>query len=821
MNGMWGPDSGPGTVYRLSADTGYIPQPFADITLDGRPNTGAALGNIAFDRWNKQLYVSDLETGMIHRLSGHFGKDLGHYDHGVDGRERFTDVWPNTAVSLDPVPFNPDSSARIDDCEAGPFERNPQCWNFADFRRRVWGVGVRRDEASGEVRLYYSVWGSAAFGNPQWQASGGDRRNSIWSVRIGKEGAFDSSDVRREFVLPGFFPLDPSLGELAGNSHPVSDIEFPDCGKQDVMLLAERGGIRNLGLDEEDAFARPHGSRVLRYRLGSDGIWRPDGRFDVSFLKRETAPRIRAGAAGGCDFGFAYNDNGTADLNRPNQSVWMTGDNLCSPQGACFNTATDLFDDTDWVDGMQGSPALSTRDVSPQSAFLPASAGSSEDEGPSDSYMVDSDDNTGSSASEPGLGVDRNEATLIGDIDIYEVCGSENWYPPDTVLPPPPPPVHLREMTHQRNGSPLHSVDRSWHERNWSWHTRDASWHYRNRSWHWRENSWHSRSASWHWRNLSWHSRALSWHWRERSWHDRSRSWHDRNRSWHDRSRSWHSRNLSWHWRDRSWHDRNDSWHYRDQSWHRKGTSWHDRRMSSHYRDRSYHSKDRSWHARDRSWHDRRQSSHNKDRSWHERDRSWHVRDRSWHDKARSRGEHHSKAQSDRDRHSKAESDAQRHNKRRSDAEQHSKAKSDSQRHDKRRSDAEQHSKAESDSQRHNKRRSDAEQHSKAKSDSQRHDKRRSDAEQHSKAKSDSQRHDKRRSDAERHNKAASDAQRHNKAESNAQRHNKRPSDAQRHSKAESNAQRHNRNESRAENSGQQHRKKASEQVIQREPSNR
>ncbi len=720
-----------------------------------------------------------------------------------------------------------------------------------DFRRRVWGVGVRRDEASGEVRLYYSVWGSTSFGNPQWQASGGDRRNSIWSVRIGKDGTFDVSDVRREFVLPGFFPLDPALGELAGNSHPVSDIEFPDCGKQDVMLLAERGGIRNLGLDQEDAFARPHESRVLRYRLGPDGIWRPDGRFDVSFLKRETAPRIRAGAAGGCDFGFAYNDDGTADLNRPNQTVWMTGDNLCSPQGACFNSSTGLFDDTDWVDGIQGSPALSTKEVSPQTAFLPASAGGAEDEGPSDSYIVDSDDNTGGAASEPGLGVDRNEATLIGDIDIYEVCGGESWYPPETVVPPPPPPVHLRAMTHQRNGSPLHNVDRSWHERNWSWHTRDASWHYRNRSWHWRENSWHSRSASWHWRNLSWHSRAVSWHWRDRSWHDRNRSWHDRNRSWHDRSRSWHSRNLSWHWRNRSWHERNDSWHYRDQSWHRKGTSWHDRRVSSHNRDRSYHSKDRSWHARDRSWHDRRQSAHNKDRSWHERDRSWHVRNQSWHDRVKSRGDHHSKAlsdaqhhskrRSDLDRHSKAESDAQRHSKRQSDIERHGKAASDAQRHSKAESDAQRHSKRQSDIERHGKAASDAQRHSKAESDAQRHSKRRSDAERHSKAasdaqrhskaESDAQRHSKRRSDAERHSKAASDAQRHNKrqsdaqrhskAASDAQRHNKRQSDAQRHSKAESNAQRQGKNESKGDGGGQKHKKKASEQVIQREPSNR
>ncbi len=41
---MWGPDAGPGTIWRLPADTGYVPEFFAEITLDGRRNTGAALG---------------------------------------------------------------------------------------------------------------------------------------------------------------------------------------------------------------------------------------------------------------------------------------------------------------------------------------------------------------------------------------------------------------------------------------------------------------------------------------------------------------------------------------------------------------------------------------------------------------------------------------------------------------------------------------------------------------------------------------------------------------------------------------------------------
>ena len=90
MAGMWGPDAGPGTVWKLDAANGYKPEVFARIKLDGRANTGAGLGNIAFDRWNRQFYVSDHESGMIHRLRASDGADLGHYDHGTDGRAAFS-----------------------------------------------------------------------------------------------------------------------------------------------------------------------------------------------------------------------------------------------------------------------------------------------------------------------------------------------------------------------------------------------------------------------------------------------------------------------------------------------------------------------------------------------------------------------------------------------------------------------------------------------------------------------------------------------------------------------------------------------------------
>src|SRR5262249_13569519 len=113
MPGMWGKGGGPGTIYKLEAANDYAPRVFANVTLNKRQNSGPALGNMAFDRANQQIFVSDLETGMIHRISLADGSDLGSYDHGVQGRAAFTDVAAGQSKALDPIPFDPNSRARI------------------------------------------------------------------------------------------------------------------------------------------------------------------------------------------------------------------------------------------------------------------------------------------------------------------------------------------------------------------------------------------------------------------------------------------------------------------------------------------------------------------------------------------------------------------------------------------------------------------------------------------------------------------------------------------------------------------------------------
>lgn len=289
MEGMWGPQGGPGTVYRLSPQNGYRPEVFADLTLDGRPNSGAGLGNIAYDKRNKQLFVSDLENGMIYRIDAATGAVLDHYDHGVDGRVYYLDSTSAEYRFSDVQSFDPASAPRIDDCGEGPvneaavrFSAQPACWNFADFRRRVYGLAVYEEAEIGAARLYYSVWGSQGFGNPKWNQASEDAKNTIWSIGLDQSGGFALDTVRLEFEVPAFFVTPEDL-EAHGPSHPVTDIAFSE---NRVMFVAERGGINGVALPDDDVAVTPRGARTLVFARGEDGLWAPQGRFDIGYDER-------------------------------------------------------------------------------------------------------------------------------------------------------------------------------------------------------------------------------------------------------------------------------------------------------------------------------------------------------------------------------------------------------------------------------------------------------------------------------------------------------------------------------------------------------
>ncbi len=222
MDGQFGINlgGGPGSVWKIDGITGMVSL-FANIESGGQPNSGPGLGNIAYDPAHYQLYVSDMDTGVIHRL-GMAGNDLGTFDHGTQG------LTGPDVVMIDPA-------NRMDITAAAFDAENSDTWGFADPRRLVWGLAYHGG------RLYYGV----------------EEGPKIWSVGIAADGSF-ANDARVEIELvPGGFP--------------VSDILFTSRGR---MVLAQRGGI--LGSYDYTQYHTPMANQVLRYGKDSTGNWVPE-----------------------------------------------------------------------------------------------------------------------------------------------------------------------------------------------------------------------------------------------------------------------------------------------------------------------------------------------------------------------------------------------------------------------------------------------------------------------------------------------------------------------------------------------------------------
>ncbi len=201
MPGQWGAElgGGPGAIWKIDGRTGAVSL-FAEVTLDGVPNSGPGLGQIAFDGAHRQLFVSDLDTGMIHRFDL-AGNDLGHFDHGVRGRPQ---------IGLPPVPHDP--QRRMEITSPAFSSADPATWGLAAPERLIEGLAVR------DGRLYYTT----------------RKPLKVWSVGIRDDGSF-ADDVRAELDI---LSLDVASGnDRAGRLRsPIIDIAFDADG---TLLIAE------------------------------------------------------------------------------------------------------------------------------------------------------------------------------------------------------------------------------------------------------------------------------------------------------------------------------------------------------------------------------------------------------------------------------------------------------------------------------------------------------------------------------------------------------------------------------------------------------
>src|SRR5271154_4730543 len=190
MRGLWGPQGGPGSIWKIDGATARVSL-FADVTTNGRANSGAALGGLPFDPDSKSLFVADRETGLIRRFALN-GAGLGSYDHGLTGR---------AAQELPPTPWKAEQT--VDIMGAQFDSANSATWNIAPPERRIFGLAVH------QRRLYYAVADSL----------------QIWSVGLKADGSF-GDDAVIELAAP------PSTGPTE-----ISKIAFDDQGR---MFLAER-----------------------------------------------------------------------------------------------------------------------------------------------------------------------------------------------------------------------------------------------------------------------------------------------------------------------------------------------------------------------------------------------------------------------------------------------------------------------------------------------------------------------------------------------------------------------------------------------------
>ena len=277
MDGQHGIElgGGPGSIYKINGVTGEVTL-FANVQLEGVENSGPGLGNIAFDQARQQLFVSDLDTGMIHRFDMD-GNDLGTFDHGVTGRP---------GNGFDAVPFDPTN--RMDISNPAFDAQNPESWGFTAATRRIHGLGVKGN------RLYYAVFEGL----------------QIWSVGINRDGSF--GEARWE------------LDVASETDHPVTDIAFDRTG---FLYLAQRGHVQNAY--DYSKFAEPAKSQVLRYHReipddpATPSVWvETPSEYAIGF------PQGNRMTLGGIDLGYGYDKLGNRRSTSCDGMLGTTGDNL-------------------------------------------------------------------------------------------------------------------------------------------------------------------------------------------------------------------------------------------------------------------------------------------------------------------------------------------------------------------------------------------------------------------------------------------------------------------------------------------------------------
>ena len=314
MDGQFGVGGGPGSIWRIDGRTGEASL-FADVTFDGVANSAPALGAITFDPVSRRLYVSDLQTGMIHAFDL-TGAEVDRYDHGVQGRP---------AEGLTEVAFDP--ASRVEITSPAFNAEDPKTWGFAPRERKVWGLAVHNR------RLFYSV----------------DDGPTIWSIGLRQNGEF-AKDARAEI----------DVRTKSGDA--ISALAFSRGG---TIYLSQRGAT--VPTYDYQVMATPQTAQTLRYKRetlpNGDVVWR--------VLAEEYAigqSGEHRSSNGGVALGYGYDANGFIRHDVCEGTVWTTGEIL--RQTAQPDPLLTAGGET-VVQGLQGTPtgAVMPNNAPPMQSF--------------------------------------------------------------------------------------------------------------------------------------------------------------------------------------------------------------------------------------------------------------------------------------------------------------------------------------------------------------------------------------------------------------------------------------------------------------------
>ena len=217
--GFWGTTyfqigvAGAGGVYKMDNQTWEV----SPLITTGNgpnqiPNFAEGLGNIVYDKWNNQLFISNMNDGKIYRFRPN-GILLSVYD-----------------------PFFADSSSAFD---------------FCGYGEAVFGLGINMEET---LYLYFSRIVEDT------DTINLNENNSIWKIEIDDGGDFNGNEI---FC---FEINDYNQSNSSHETNPISDIVFNKDG--DKMYLTEKGvrSVWSIPGQSIHVFENaPYCSRVFEY----------------------------------------------------------------------------------------------------------------------------------------------------------------------------------------------------------------------------------------------------------------------------------------------------------------------------------------------------------------------------------------------------------------------------------------------------------------------------------------------------------------------------------------------------------------------------